>query len=157
MIPRGWPLLLGATLLLGCNLRDWRGTYVGQLSETGSCTDGSKVDWPSTPARWDITQTGAELVVAPWQGACGTYAGRSWGSIATLETKACGSQTSNGFIIDTTLAGGDLAIENTESLVAPNRIEGTLHVEWSVFELPENGGRLLGKCSSDVKTALDHQ
>ena len=83
--------LLGALGLCACG-PDFTGRWVGNLNETGSCSDGSGIPSNSNPIDWSISAQGSKLTIVTTAN-CGSFTATQEGSTASLDRKDCPVQT----------------------------------------------------------------
>ncbi|MDI3285975.1 hypothetical protein [Polyangium sp. 15x6] len=99
-----------ALCLVACG-PDWNGTFAGELSQSGDCSDGSSV--PVTEADIELTLYDNGDTVS-WDAACGTTVIADVdGEVARLRQSSCPAETVNGTTQSTTIEGGTLRLSDT--------------------------------------------
>jgi hypothetical protein len=134
--------LLVALGLLGCG-PDFNGTFSGNITTTGSCSDGSGVPQRTDHAEWEIEDRGDELVIDPVGGTCGNLTARmsKGGSMAEFAQKTCPSSTFDGVTVTSTFTGGTLSLSG-ESLAV------------SLLGRVEASGAMSGTCNVTMAGTL---
>ena len=117
--------MLMVVALSGCGPQ-FAGKWVGNLDETGSCSDGSGVPSTSYPVSWVISEKEDQLTIVT-TGNCGSFRATQRGSMATVERKDCPPQTSptSGITGQQTVRFGTLTL--SESLMSVS-LSSTYHL-----------------------------
>ncbi|MDI1431747.1 hypothetical protein [Polyangium sorediatum] len=99
-----------ALCLVACG-PDWNGTFVGDLSQSGDCSDGSSV--PETEETLELTLYDNGDTVA-WDAACGaTVIADVEGDTARVRQTSCPAETVNGTTRSLTIQDGTLTLTDT--------------------------------------------
>ncbi|MDI1476939.1 hypothetical protein [Polyangium sp. y55x31] len=126
-----------ALSLVACSA-DWSGTYVGALSQNGTCPDGSALPEKKTVAEWTLHDDGDTLT---WSDVCDTTSiADADGDVATVRPFNCPSETIDGTLQSVTVKGGTLTLGATSLLV---KLNGTLSREG-----------LVGSCDMTIEGEL---
>jgi hypothetical protein len=133
--------LVGVLLLAACGGGpSFAGTWFGQLSHSGACSDHSG-GFGTLDVRWVIKEAGSTLTITPEGGACGDLTADLNGCVATLEEKVCpplSSGASTGFSAGTfSLNGAGLLFVSLEQTgLAVNGDPCVDHAEGSLQREP---------------------
>ncbi|UQA56472.1 hypothetical protein [Polyangium aurulentum] len=103
-----------ATLILASGLvacgADWNGSYVGTLSTTGTCSDGSEVTPSKSSVNLTLRDDGDTVT---WEPDCGATAIADIdGDVANLRQYSCPAETNNGTTAAITVNGGTLTLND---------------------------------------------
>ncbi|TKD13297.1 hypothetical protein [Polyangium fumosum] len=99
-----------ALCLVACG-PDWNGTFVGDLSQSGHCSDGSSV--PETEETLELTLYDNGDTVA-WDAACGaTVIADVEGDVAQVRQASCPAETIDGTTRSLTIKSGTLTLTDT--------------------------------------------
>jgi hypothetical protein len=105
-------LLSLGLLLMSCGA-DFTGTWSGNFTIRGSCTDGSS-GTKSGAIRWSIVDKGDSLTITPVGGDCGSLEASSVDILtARITGKACPSYSSNGYLYEPEVTGGELTMDSS--------------------------------------------
>lgn len=104
---RKWIALLA--VVLGCGGPSWDGRFVGPVTTTGSCSDGSGVQPSTVNGDWALEEKSSGLEVVT-NGTCGTILADTNGDVATMRGKSCPGFSNGGFNYQPSLTGGRLTL-----------------------------------------------
>lgn len=103
-------ILVSSMCLMGCG-PNWNGTFVGTLSQSGTCSDGSTL--PNTESAVQVTlQDDGDTVT--WESACGaTLIADINGDRANIRQSSCPSETlTDGTVRSSTVESGTLELND---------------------------------------------
>ena len=109
-----------AALAFACGGVDFTGRYTGNLTLTGSCSDGSQVTPSTRLVTWTISDADV-VTIAPEGGTCGSLTADAAGSVARLRAKACPPYTASGITVKEELASGTLEAKTIGTLTSNDR------------------------------------
>ena len=96
--------------LVACGA-DWNGTFAGDLSQTGDCSDGSSVPETEDPIELTLDDNGDTVA---WDAACGaTVIADVDGDVARVRQASCPAETVNGTTRNLTINSGTLRLTDT--------------------------------------------
>ncbi|MDI1443358.1 hypothetical protein [Polyangium sp. 6x1] len=105
---------LGCSVLVLCLVAcapDWNGTYVGELSQSGDCSDGSSVPETEEDVTLTLRDDGDTVT---WEAACGaTVVAEVDGDVARVRQTTCPAETVNGTTRSSTINDGTLTLNDT--------------------------------------------
>jgi hypothetical protein len=133
-------ILMSSMCLVGCGA-DWNGTYVGTLSQSGTCSDGSTASNLESSVTVTLKDEGDTVT---WEAACGaTVIADIDDDAANVRQVSCPAETlTDGTTRSTTIESGTLELD--DSVV---RMELELFVTLS--------GTLNGTCNLTAEGSLN--
>ena len=95
----------------------WDGRYVGTLTTSGTCSDGSAIPPGTNEGDWVLDETGQGLSVQT-NGSCGTFMADITGDLARPRGKSCAPFSGDGFSFSPAITGGTISLN--DKAIVPN-------------------------------------